>query len=235
MNARDLLERMALPAVLLLCAGCQTLDTLDVPRCDTPFVIDGNLDETCYTDTAPLEKFIIADRVEEKPAPTKAWAFWSPEALVVAFDCTDATPISRDPSANENDVDPQDRGELFLWSGDAQDTYYCFEIAPRGAVHDYAARFYRKFDNTWTPSDWAFATRETPEGYRVEFRIGRAAMEQCGFRLEPRARLRAGLFRADFHSAEPEATPDWISWVDAHTPQPDFHVAEAFGVFVLKP
>jgi hypothetical protein len=55
-----------------------------------------------------------------------------------------------------------------------------------------------------------------------------------GFHLRARERWRAGLFRADFAPGKPDA-PDWITWIDARTPQPDFHVAGAFGTLVLGP
>lgn len=216
-------------------AGCQTTPVLDVPMCPGPYVIDGKLDEACYGVMTPLDTFVVAGQPDKPASPTKAWVFWSREQLVFAFACEDTTPVSKEPSESENDVDPQDRIELFLWSGNPKDTYYCLEIAPRGAVHDYAARFYRQFDNAWEPAGWQFATAEIAGGYVVEAAISREAMTKCGFALEPRARFRAGLFRADFPSWGTDAAPDWITWVDARAPQPDFHVAESFGTFVLKP
>ena len=215
--------------------GCQTLPTLDVQFESGPLRVDGVLDEARYAATPPLESFAVACN-PGKPAPsTKAWLFWNDGGLEFAFECVESTPIAKAPSENEQDVDPQDRAELFLWSGDANGTYYCLEIAPLGAVHDYAARFYRKFDNSWSPAGWQCATTSDEHSYRVEASISRAALEQCGFALKPGGRIRAGLFRADFASWDPAVAPDWISWVDARTPQPDFHVAAAFGRLVFKP
>lgn len=219
---------------VLVCAGCQTTSSLDIPMCSGPFLIDGALDEACYSAAEPLNSFVVAGQ-SAKPAPaTKAWVFWNAEQFVFAFECEDATFVAKEPSENENDVDPQDRIELFLWSGNPEDTYYCLEIAPLGAVHDYAARFYRQFDNAWEPAGWQCATAITGAGYRVEAATSREAMAKCGFMLEPGLCFRAGLFRADFPSWEAGAVPDWITWVDARTPQPDFHVAGSFGTFELR-
>ena len=130
-------------------------------------------------------------------------------------------------------MDSQDRVEIFLWSGRTNDVYYCIEIGARGAVHDYAARFYRRFDDAWSPARWRFAVTPRKGGYQVEGELSRAALEQMGFRLAPGQRLHAGLFRADFHPGVTE--PDWLCWVDARGPQPDFHVAASFGEISFEP
>lgn len=233
---RSLRNRALLACAALECAcmGCQTTPVLDLPLCAGPFETDGRLDEPIYQTVAPLTDFTVAGQPDKSPASTQAWVFWNPDELVFAFRCEDATPVAKRSSVNENDVDPQDRVELFLWSGKPNDTYYCLEIAPLGAVHDYAARFYRQFDNTWSPAGWRFAAVPVANGYCVEAALSREALRQCGFELEPNACFRAGLFRADFASWDAACAPDWICWVDARTPQPDFHVAESFGVFRLS-
>lgn len=224
----------ACAALGLACMGCQTAPVLDVPLCAGPFEMDGRLLEPAYETTAPLTDFVVAGQPDKPAAPTQAWVFWSPDELVFAFRCEDATPVANAPTANEDDVDPQDRVELFLWSGKPEDTYCCLEIAPLGAVHDYAARFYRRFDSAWSPAAWRFAALPAADGYCVEAALSREALRQCGFALEDGAHFRAGLFRADFASWDTACAPDWICWVDARAPQPDFHVAESFGVFRLS-
>ena len=184
---------------------------------------------------APLvNQFVVAGHPGRRPAATSAWLFWSEERLVFAFECDDPTLVASRPTLREADVDPQDRVELFLWSGREADAYYCLEIAAAGAVHDYAARFYRRFDDTWSPHGWQYAVKPRPGGYRVEAALSRAALEAMGFPVRAGGRIRAGLFRADFAPDRPDA-PDWITWVDARTPHPDFHVAAAFGTLVFQP
>ena len=181
--------------------------------------------------TAPLEK---AGALKTTPQATRAWLAWSADALCFAFDVRDAALVTKPASANERDVDPQDRVEIFLWSGRERDGYHCIEVSASGAVHDYAARFYRRFNDAWSPVGLRTAVRRTPRGYAVEGVIPRAAMEAMGFHLRPGETLRCGLFRADFRPGAPDA-PAWITWVDARTPEPDFHVAAAFGEIILAP
>jgi hypothetical protein len=225
----------------LLLSGCATspfvLKTraeLQVPALDNPVTVDGELDEPCYRRAPLVTSFVIAGNPGRRPAATSAWMFWDRDRLIFAFDCEDPTLVASPPTANERDVDPQDRVELFLWSGRKADSYYCIEIAARGAVHDYTARFYRRFDDTWSPRGWQCAVKPRPGGYRVEAALSRAALEEMGLRLRAEARWRIGLFRADYTPDRPDA-PDWITWVDARTLQPDFHVAGAFGDLVLQP
>jgi hypothetical protein len=217
----------------MACVECQSLPVLRVPECREAFRIDGRLDEACYAGAQPLEAFVVAGQAGKRVPVTKAWVFWQPDQFVFAFDCVDSTIVAGEPTGNESDVDGQDRVELFLWSGKPRDAYYCIEIAARGAAHDYRSRFYRQFDSSWSVPGWQCAVSQTEKGYCVEAAVSRSAMRQCGFDLKPGARFRAGLFRADFASSQPGAEPDWITWVDARTPQPDFHVGRSFGTFRL--
>lgn len=232
---------------LLLGAGClATLEALpapsrrapaahiQVPHLACPIVIDGRLDEPCYQQAAHVTRFVVASRPRETPPPTEAWMFWNAEGIHVAFAAGDRDIRAKPPTSNESDVDEQDRVELFLWSGRRDDSYACVEIGARGAVHDYLAHFYRRFDSSWSPAGWKHAVAATQDGYRVEAVLPAAEFEKFG--LEPRAgaRWRLGLFRADFSTVSPARPPTWVTWVDAGTPQADFHVAEAFGEMVLR-
>jgi hypothetical protein len=101
-------------------------------------------------------------------------------------------------------------------------------------VHDYKGKFYREFDDEWSPEGGCeHATKVIPGGYEVEAAISRAALEGFGFKLEPGSRWRAGLFRADFTSRRAADDPFWITWVDANGPEPDFHIQTSFGGIVL--
>ncbi len=233
-----LVQAAGLAAILAGCAhrqpGGSTPTTLGVPPLEGAVTVDGNLSESCYASTPLVPAFVVAGQPGRRPAATRAWLFWLDEGLVFAFDCDDTTPVAAPESGNEREVDPQDRVELFLWSGNEADPYFCIEVAAQGAVHDYAARFYRQFDDRWSPLEWECDAKPRPGGYQVEVALSRAALEEMGFPWRPGTRLRAGLFRADFAPGKPDA-PDWITWVDARTPQPDFHVAGAFGTIELSP
>jgi len=251
MNARSCARAAALriivplltswPALALI--GCRSMDanspsTARVPELVVPFTpatihVDGKLDEPLYQAPPLVERFVIAGQPDKRPPATRAWLFWQPQRLIFAFECEDAEIVAAPPSGNKHDVDAQDRVELFLWSGQPEDTYYCLEVGALGALHDYAARFYRRFDDTWSLPGLQYAVSRTPHGYCVEGTIPRAALQQMGFRLEPGARWRLGLFRAEFTARDRPGEPTWITWVNAQTPQPDFHVAASFGACKL--
>ncbi len=220
--------------VLLACAGCRSIPEMPVMHSTGPFRIDGKLDEHAYAAVPPLKSFVIAGDAEMTASPTRAWVFWQEDQLLLAFECTDKTIVAAAPSNNERDVDGQDRVELFLWSGNPHDAYYCLEFAARGALHDYQSRFYRCFDSSWKLPGLQYAAELTAQGYCVEAALSRSALQQCGFQLNPGTQFRAGLFRADFSTAQDGVEPLWITWVDARTPKPDFHVAGSFGRFRLS-
>lgn len=205
---------------------------LAVPRLSGVVRVDGRLTETCYQSHPPLTNFVVAGEPTARPQLTKAWLFWHPDRLVFAFDVTDAQIVAAPESSREHDVDGQDRVELFLWSGRINDTYYCLEVGARGAVHDYAARFYRQFDDEWSPARMKVAVAPTLSGYGVEAELPRAAVEAAGFKLQAGEAFHCGLFRADFQPEQP-GRPTWICWVDARGPEPDFHVAGSFGKVLL--
>jgi cellulose/xylan binding protein with CBM9 domain len=225
-------------ALLGACAGAPAAELL-VERFDDAIVVDGRLDEACYRREPrrggfPLDRFVVASAPDRSPPPTRAWLFWNEERLVVAFDCEDRDVVARPESGREHDVDAQDRVELFLWSGRAEDSYACIEIGARGALHEYRARFHRRFDDSWSATGLEHAVTATPAGYRVEAVLPCALMRELGFPLAAGTTLRAGLFRADFRSEAPDA-PTWITWVDANLAAPDFHVAASFGTLRLVP
>lgn len=216
---------------LMFGAGAQGPATLRVPPLAGAVTPDGSLDEPCYAANTPLTAFVDAADPKAPVPATRAWAFWSDDGLTVAFDCNDPSPAAAAPSGDEKDVDPQDRVELFLWSGKEGAPYYCVEIAAKGAIHDYKARFYRKFDDGWSPEGLVAKASAKKGGYAVEAFFPRRALEAMGFPLRPGSTWRAGLFRADFDRLG--GTPTWITWVDPRTEKPDFHVAGAFGTFEL--
>jgi hypothetical protein len=81
---------------------------------------------------------------------------------------------------------------------------------------------------------WSHAVGSTPHGYRVELALPATSLQKLGLSLASGTRWRLGLFRANFPSGGLSVAPTWVTWVDAGTPEADFHVAGAFGEVVLR-
>jgi hypothetical protein len=207
---------------------------MTVPILTGPITLDGRLGEPCYRTVPPVELTRVAGNRRQVAPPTRAWLQWEPERLCFAFDVSDPEVVSAPASTDEHGVDDQDRVELFLWNGVEESAYGCIEISASGAVHDYQARLYRQFDDSWSGAARPSPVHRHAGGYTVEGAIPRSVLEALGLRLEPGARWRVGLFRADFIPARAER-PVWITWVDAGGPNPDFHLPASFGEVELAP
>lgn len=231
--------RSAPVLVVLVLTGCahaprEPMTALSITRLTEPVQVDGRLEEPCYRRVIPVTDFKVASRPGAKASPTQAWLQWNEAGLWFAFAAEDTTIVAAPPAADEHAVDVQDRVEIFLWPPNSQ-RYFCLEIAPDGAVHDYAARIYRRFDDSWTPVGARFAARRTEDGYAVEGFIPVAALRAMGVRSwESGTQLYVGLYRADFR---PEALedPTWLTWVEPNLPKPDFHVRATFACVTLAP
>ncbi len=205
-----------------------------VERLREPVHLDGRLDEGLYARAVSVKDFVVASRPGAERPETKAWLQWDERGLWFAFHACDRTPVSSPPSGEEHVVDVQDRVEVFLWP-ERSNRYFCMEIAPEGAVHDYSAVPYRKFDDAWAPAGATFAATRTLDGYAVEGFVPVSALREMGIaRWKAGTRFHVGLFRADFRPGAPD-DPLWLTWVDPGLPQPDFHVRAAFAPIELAP
>lgn len=197
-----------------------------------PLTVDGCLEETVYGQEPFTADFKVASMVRVKAPETRAWLWWDQDGLWFAFAARDDGIVAAPLTADEHAVDAQDRVEIFLWP-EASPHYFCIEIAPDDAVHDYAARIYRRFDNAWKPVGAQFAAQRTPGGYAVEGFISVADLRLMGMKTWGiGTHLGVGLFRADFRPGAPE-DPIWLTWIDPHLPQADFHVQETFAQVIL--
>jgi hypothetical protein len=225
--------------VVLLLTACAHVPrnpatALDITHLTEPLQVDGRLDEPCYRRVIPVTDFKVASQPGAKASPTQAWLQWNEAGLWFAFAAQDTTLVAAPPTAEEHAVDAQDRVEIFLWPQSSR-KYFCLEIAPDGAVHDYAARIYRRFDDSWTPAGAQLAARSTADGYTVEGLIPAAALHAMGVRSwKPGTRLHLGLYRADFHPEAPD-DPIWLTWMEPNLPKPDFHVRVTFAPVSLAP
>lgn len=211
--------------------------------------LDGKIDEADWRQANVESRFTFP--WEKKPAPsTKFRALCDERDFYFAFEIQDADVFVLDNLRDEEDEVFEDRAELYFSRDEQLREYYCLEIDSRGRIFDYRGSFYRKLDATW---NWkgpeAKAVRQD-HGYTIEARIPVAAFETLGLpRPRPGAKLRCGLYRAEFshdRSGRPVVQQEtihnrgrkldgpppleaWISWVDPKTAEPDFHVPASLG------
>lgn len=211
--------------------------------------IDGRADEAAWAQAVPETRFIFPWKPVPAPA-TEFRALSDGANLFFTFRVQDTDIVVLERLRDEEDAVFEDRAELYFARDDRLEHYYCLEVDSRGRAFDYHGSFYRQLDPGWNCP--GLETKATPleQGYVVEGRIPWAAFQALGFAaLQPGARVRCGLFRAEFtpdrsgrqvqqtetlHNRGrkldgPPPLEEWMSWVDPKTKEPDFHVPSALG------
>ena len=189
----------------------------------------------------PHERTISEFRFPWADAPAPRTVFRARtvgDRLEFDFDVDDADVIVREAWGGESTVDGEDRVELFVARDPDLRDYWCIEIDPLGRVHDYRARHYRRFDDSWNCPGLETQGARTAAGYAVRGSIPLATLsELMGRPIAAGSELRIGLFRAEFRGTGPaargEADDNWISWVRPGGEKPDFHVPGAFASFAV--
>ena len=173
-----------------------------------------------------------------EPAPAsrhaEARVCWSDEALHVRFVGTqqESLVVSADPVTDRKTLGLWDRDvcEIFL-APDASNSsrYFEFEAAPTGEWVDLGI--------TLTPSgretDWDFAS-----GFTTAARVDGDQLF-LGMRIpwsEALPKPRSGdVWRVNlFRCVGPESPDRYLAWRPTKTPEPNFHVSEAFGSLHFK-
>lgn len=172
----------------------------------------------------------------DKQAPgTEFRAHTADHRLHFQFVAEDAEVIISDKWEGESTLDREDRVELFIAKDESLKDYWCLEIDPLGRVHDYHARHYRRFDNSWNCPGLAVTGTRTPTGYEVTGSISLSTLsELLGHEVRSGTVLRVGLFRAEFYGKTGGGARDnWISWIRPNSQEPDFHIPSAFREWTI--
>ncbi|HEU4508982.1 MAG TPA: carbohydrate-binding family 9-like protein [Pyrinomonadaceae bacterium] len=159
---------------------------------------------------------------------------WSSEALHVRFVCAQQEPliVAENPRIDQKTLGLWDRDvcEIFIAPDPEKPRrYFEFEAAPTGEWVDLGI--------TLTPSgretDWDFRS-----GFTTAARLDKERLF-VGMRIPwseaiPKPKegevWRVNLFRC----AGPEAPERYLAWRPTHTPEPNFHVPEAFGSLLFS-
>lgn len=212
-------------------------------------VLDGHADEPAWSEAALETRFPFPWKKAEAPA-TEFRSLCDGRHLYFAFRVHDEDIVALEKLRDEEDAVFEDRVEIYLGRDEEMKDYYCLEVDSRGRVFDYRAAYPRQFDPPWNMAGLEAAAAALPAGYELEFRVPLAALKALGFpELRPGAKIRCGLYRAEFshdrsgRKVDPAASihtmgrtvegppplEDWLSWVDPKTAEPDFHVPSSLG------
>lgn len=170
---------------------------------------------------------------KETPPETQFRALHDGEIFYFRFDATDSNIHTFQVNNDKKEVGFSDRVEIFLAKDSKLSSYYCLEMDSTSRVMDFEASYHRKqyFDWSW-PEPLNLKTCADEKGYVVEGQISLKLLQEMS--LLKGDTLLIGLYRANCTAlADNEDSIKWISWVDPKTPQPDFHIPETFGQFVL--
>ena len=171
---------------------------------------------------------------EDRPAPkTEFRALHDGEMFRFCFECVDEDLVLPEgPTAKERALGA-DRVEIFFATDLSLQRYFGLEMSPLGDVADYAARFYREIDWSWSCEGLVLEPEIREGSYSVSGSIPLAFLRDLG--VLRGHEMFAGLYRAEFHH-KPDGTvhSGWMPWVNPRTEKPDFHVPASFGVLELK-
>lgn len=173
------------------------------------------------------------------PAPparhAEARICWSSEALHVRFVCAQQEPlvVSENPQTDKKTLGLWDRDvcEIFLAPDPANPwRYFEFEAAPTGEWVDLGITV----TPTGRETNWDFAS-----GFTTAAKLANDQLK-IGMRIpwskaipKPKAgdHWRVNVFRC----VGPEAPERYLAWQPTKTPEPNFHVPEAFGILNFNP
>jgi hypothetical protein len=152
-------------------SGAYQPPTVEIVYVDPAPIIDGQLDDECWSQAARLEGFFVPDLEQPVPEETIALICADDTALYVAVICRDRSPediVSNETRRNGDiwdddivtfDVDP--------WHGHIN--MYSFQVTPRGTqCEDIPGGSATKIE--WR-GDWTASACRTPEGWQAEMAI----------------------------------------------------------------
>lgn len=156
---------------------------------------------------------------------------WTDDALTVLFVCRQAEPlvVNESPQLARKTVGLWERDvcELFIAPDrDSPERYYEFEAAPTGEWLDLRLRLTPEGRET----DWDFDSGMRAAARVAEGRI-RIALRVPWRAFGGRAPSAGEVWRANlFRCVGAGASRGYLAWRPTHTPEPQFHVPEKFGL-----
>lgn len=206
----------------------QDRSTIVAPFTETD-VAAGDFDHPAWSAAQPAFIHRYWSGGEASPSRyAEARIIWSAAALTLRFDCKQTEPllINTNPQVDKKTIGLWERDvcEFFVApDGNLPNHYLEFEGAPTGEWLDLAIELIDGVRHT----DWEFHS-----GMTAAARVGGEEV-LVGMRLpwsESLPRPRVGyVWRANFFRCVGPSDERYLAWQPTCTPQPDFHVPEAFG------
>lgn len=184
-------------------------------------------------------EFILLTRYwSGAPAPphrrATARLLWTNENLLVRFDCCQQEPliISRNPQTEVETANLWERDvcEIFVApDADKPQKYFEFEVAPTGEWLDYA--ILQRADTRETDASYNSGIKTAAHilvnSFTIIFQINWQAFGKTPIAGE---KWLGNLFRC----VGAGANRGYLAWQPTLTPQPNFHVPQAFGIFKFE-
>ncbi|WP_370175054.1 sugar-binding protein [Leeuwenhoekiella palythoae] len=193
-------------------------------------------EETNLWDSAnELTNFVSPwDKQPIKPITFKA--LYDTDYFYFSFSVEDDTVFTELKDDSKPSIAQSDRVELFIREDAQMCPYYCLEIDTQPRIMDFKAMPNRNFDLSWNWPEGEIDVKSSvlKDHFKVEGKISLKSLKALNL-LKQDARgtfMEIGVYRAKYNQDEMgnnQAT--WITWVDPKTPEPEFHIADSFGIF----
>ena len=206
--------------------------------------LDGSINDAGWAHAKVLDQAFHYPWQAIQPPLTEFRAVWDGESIYFSFYAEDQNIVLTPNFETELSIAEEDRVEIFFASSPIDQPvpspktenylplYYGVEVDALGRVLDFSAQYYRKFNFDWDMPGLAVSAVKKERSYQMEISIPMLTLESLG--LIDNGQLRVGVFRGEFTKTSEGVTSKWISWINPKTEQPDFHVNEAFGHFLLS-
>ena len=144
-------------------------------RISTPLVIDGQLDESVYTQVKPITEFVQQDPHEGAPVSerTEAWVLYDDRNIYVACRCLDEHPdrmVANEMRRDSTNLRQNDNFAVELDTFHDKRNGFLFYVTPVGGMWDSLTTDERSNNGDWN-TVWEAKGRRTANGWIAEIAI----------------------------------------------------------------
>jgi hypothetical protein len=149
--------------------------TVRATRISTPLVIDGQLDESVYTQVKPITEYVQQDPHEGAPVSerTESWVLYDDRNIYVACRCLDEHPermVANEMRRDSTNLRQNDNFAVELDTFHDKRNGFLFYVTPVGGMWDSMTTDERSNNGDWN-TVWEAKARRTPDGWIAEIAI----------------------------------------------------------------